>query len=593
MSTVLAGVFLLGVLVFVHELGHFWVAKATGVRVLTFSLGFGPRLFGFRRGDTDYRVSLVPLGGYVRMYGDDPTEEVPEEERDRSFLHKAIPQKSAIAFAGPFANFLLPVLLFFFLFVGTEQVPTARIGTVFPGEPAATAGLVAGDRILSIDGAAVADFTEVQEKIEVNPGVVRTVEVERGGDILSLQITPRAEKPIDPLQGDAPVGRVGIMPAVRLPFIAVAPGSPAAQAGLLSGDRIEQINGAPVASIEEAMAALAANPSAAWQLQVRSGALPAPRLLPVGHPDEADAEAPEAAAEQVRTVDLPPVEEAAAPAGEAAQLARSGVTEDELAAPALAQTLADTRERVAEALAASARLRGIARYDGTLQAIAYESVAERLGVKAGDRVVAVDGQALHIGQALSTQLFADPDGVHVVGLLSTAGVPRLLVFRMEGGKKHGEEDFKSFGVYPAGGLYGAGEMQTRQVGPGEALTRALEKTWGMMRATVRSFGMLLSGKASFSSLGGPITIVSFAGQAAAQGLSRYIELMAFISVNLGIVNLLPVPVLDGGHLLMFAIEGVTRRRLDLKTRERATKIGFFFLLILIVGALVNDFLRLL
>jgi regulator of sigma E protease len=214
MTTLLAGGLLLGVLVFVHELGHFLVAKACGVRVLVFSLGFGPRLFGFRRGDTDYRVSAIPLGGYVRMFGDDVGEEIPEEERHRSFLHKPTLQKSAIAFAGPAANFLLPVALFFALFVGQETTSGTLVGTVVPGEPAAEAGLLPGDRLVEVEGRAVTTFREVQKIVEARPGLETRLVVERDGQRVLLSLVPRGAPSLNPLEQDKELGRVGIMPHV-------------------------------------------------------------------------------------------------------------------------------------------------------------------------------------------------------------------------------------------------------------------------------------------------------------------------------------------------------------------------------------------
>ena len=608
MTTVVAGVFLLGALVFVHELGHFLVAKATGVRVLTFSLGFGPRIFGFTHGDTDYRISVIPLGGYVRMYGDDPGEDVPEQERARSYLHKPVLQKSAIAFAGPFANFLLPIALFFGLLVGSEEIPTSLVGTVVGGEPAATGGMLPGDRIVSIDDEPVTTFAEVQERIERSPERQLTVVVQRGDETHALSITPKAETPVDPLAGSKKVGRVGIMPGSRRPFITVAPGSEAAKQGLQNGDAVESVNGSPVSSWRAFRKAMEAAGNAPITLGVRRHLLSPPQIEPIG--DKKNGQSVTLPQAETLTVVIPgptDVEGDAPGAAEAPasplypyddKFARSGVTRDDLAETALRETMLATQNILAAEIENTRDRRGISSYDGTLQAISLDTVAARLGLKGGDRVVALDGQPLHLGASLNLKLFAAPDDIHVMGVLSKdqengAGLSRLYVFRMEGVKKHGQEDFKILGAYPAGALYNAGELVTQQVGPMEALSRAVSKTADLIVATARSLLMLFTGKVGFSSLGGPLTIVSYAGQAAQQGLSRYIELMAFISVNLGIVNLLPIPVLDGGHLLMFGIEGITRRRLDLKTRERAMKVGLGFLLILIVGALVNDFLRLL
>ena len=133
MSTMAAFVVLLGVLITVHELGHFLVAKACGVKVLQFSIGFGPRLLGFTRGDTEYRIGVLPLGGYVRMFGDDITQDVAPEEQHRAFLYQPYVKKCAIAIAGPVANLLLPIALLFAMFLGTEKVEQPIIGTVVEG----------------------------------------------------------------------------------------------------------------------------------------------------------------------------------------------------------------------------------------------------------------------------------------------------------------------------------------------------------------------------------------------------------------------------------------------------------------------------
>ncbi|MFZ9885866.1 MAG: site-2 protease family protein [Myxococcota bacterium] len=579
MNTLLAGGVLLGVLVFVHELGHFLVAKASGVRVLTFSLGFGPRLFGFRRGETDYRVSIIPLGGYVRMYGDDITEEVPEEERDKSFLHKPTLQKSAIAFAGPAANFLLPVLLFFAVFFGTETVHTALVGTVVPGEPAAQAGLREGDRIVQIGDAPVETFPEVQSLIESSPDTPLRVVIERGTERLSLQVTPKGTPSLNPLEKGERVGRVGIMPHVQQPFVTVAPGSPAAAAGVLTLDRIEAVDGEPVRTQEELLARLDA---------AREGTL---SLSIVVQPLTAAKEGREP---ERRTVTF----ERRSDERPAAYILDEGVekyavTEDELAAPTTAKLVATTRSALEGAAAAVAARGGLSSYEGTLQLVREDTPAHQLGVKAGDLAAIVDGMPVHVGSEVSVRLLGAPDDVHVIGLLGQDGRARVVVFRLEAEKERGREDFKTFGAFPGGGTYSDGETIERSVGVTEALSRAVGETFELIGMTAKSLWMLATLQVSMSSLGGPITIVDLAGQAAERGAKSFVMLMAFISVNLGLVNLLPVPVLDGGHLLMFGIEAVTRQRISAATRERAVKVGFALLMCLVVVSLFNDVLRLL
>src|SRR5688500_18898468 len=184
----------LGFLIFVHEAGHFVVAKLFGVRVLVFSFGFGKRLFGFRHRDTDYRVSIFPLGGYVRMAGDSPEENVagnPDE-----FLSKPKWQRFLILFAGPLMNILIAIVFMAGLaMVGTEQLVTNPIiGEVIPNKPAAKAGLRTGDRIVSIKGEPVNDFEDVRMVVSMNAGTPLPVVYVRDGATKTTTLTPEKEE---------------------------------------------------------------------------------------------------------------------------------------------------------------------------------------------------------------------------------------------------------------------------------------------------------------------------------------------------------------------------------------------------------------
>lgn len=623
MSTLIYGGILLGVLVFVHELGHFLVAKASGVRVLTFSLGFGPRIFGFTKGDTDYRVSAIPLGGYVRMYGDDILEEIPLEEQDKSFLHKPTLQKSAIAFAGPLANFLLPIGLFFFLFLGTETVPGSTVGTVVPGHPAAAAGLEAGDRIVEVAGVPVTTFLEVQKAVEERPAQKTEVVVERDGKRKALVITPDAVPSLHPLKKDEKVGRVGVMPNVQRPFVRALPGTPAAEAGIEPLDEVVVVNGVEVTSLGAYQRALAAAGDTV-ELQIKKQPL---KLLeekgsedgadvvtvtlskPVTEPEpetETDSDSatdsePEPATGPDSETETVAAEEPAAPppapspeparAPDPAADARFAVTAQELEEPAIRERF-DATWRAATKQTQSARF-GLLPYEGSIAKVEEDTPAARLGVAEGDTVLAVDGEPVHVASEVSSRLLTAPDEVHALAMMTAEGELRTLVFRLAPEKQRGREDFKTFGAWPSGDTYSAGVTITRDVGVGAAFTRAVQETGKWIGLTLKSLWMLVTGDVSPKSLGGPITIVRIAGQAAESGLSSFINLMAFISVNLGIVNLLPIPVLDGGHLMMFGIEAVSRQRISLQTRERATKVGFAMLLCLLAVALFNDVLGLL
>ncbi|ADW16997.1 site-2 protease [Desulfobulbus propionicus DSM 2032] len=193
MNSVLSFILVLGVLIFVHELGHFLLAKAFGVRVLKFSLGFGNKLVGKKWGETEYLISAFPLGGYVKMYGEQQEEEVLPEDRHRSFSHKPVWQRFGIVFGGPLFNLLFAVGLFFLLFVVAgmpEPVDSTKIGEVNPESAAAQAGLKAGDAVLSINGKPTTSWEHVSEAIRDSQGNEVTLVVLREGQELTIGAKP-------------------------------------------------------------------------------------------------------------------------------------------------------------------------------------------------------------------------------------------------------------------------------------------------------------------------------------------------------------------------------------------------------------------
>lgn len=174
-------VVLLGGLIFVHELGHFLFAKLFNVKVLKFSIGFGPKLFAFTRGETEYRLALLPLGGYVKMAGDDPSQPLDASDAGRNYLEQAPHRRALIALAGPAFNLLFPLILYFAIFLAPRELPSTRVGYVVPGRPAAVAGVQVGDRIVAVDGQPANDFADLKELIEAKPGQPLALTLDRGG----------------------------------------------------------------------------------------------------------------------------------------------------------------------------------------------------------------------------------------------------------------------------------------------------------------------------------------------------------------------------------------------------------------------------
>lgn len=221
-----AYVFLITVVVFFHELGHFAVARWCGVRVETFSIGFGPEIIGwFDRKGTRWKISWVPFGGYVKFFGDADAASIPDREkllwlsaaeRMIAFPHKPLFQRAAIVAAGPVANFLLAVVIFAtFLFIfGHASIP-ARVGSVTPHSPAETAGIKKGDLIRSINGETITEFDRLPEIVSLSAGQNLAIGIERGGRQLLIHATPRLLHVNDPLQGEANVVALGVHPEAR------------------------------------------------------------------------------------------------------------------------------------------------------------------------------------------------------------------------------------------------------------------------------------------------------------------------------------------------------------------------------------------
>jgi regulator of sigma E protease len=208
---ILWAVLVLGVLIFVHELGHFLVAKRAGVSVLKFSLGFGPKIAGFTRGGTEYLLSAIPLGGYVKMLGEDPKEEVADLER--SFSAKPIGWRSLIILAGPGSNFLLAIAIFWVVFMVGVPTLTTKVGEVMEGFPAREAGLLRGDRIVAIEGQPIEKWEELAKQIHQSPGRPVRLTVEREGQRFDLAVAPKATKQKNLFGEEQEIGLLGIAPA--------------------------------------------------------------------------------------------------------------------------------------------------------------------------------------------------------------------------------------------------------------------------------------------------------------------------------------------------------------------------------------------
>src|SRR5690606_13818314 len=252
---------LVGVLVAIHEFGHFVAAKLLDFKVTRFSIGFGQPLVRLRGGETEYQIALVPLGGYVRILGEDPGDAIPPEDRGRAFSQKPLWQRLVVVFAGPAASFLLPVIIYFVAFAGERELPAAVVGDVVAGSPAARAGFEPGDRVLSIAGEEVRYWEDVEAMVEQRVGHQLRFRLRRGGRVVERDVAPVVVTGSGPGGERTREGWIGITQAPFPPQVGILdPASPAGRAGLQTGDIIASADGRAVGTWTELRRELAAAP---------------------------------------------------------------------------------------------------------------------------------------------------------------------------------------------------------------------------------------------------------------------------------------------------------------------------------------------
>ncbi len=434
MTTLLAFAFVLGVLVFVHELGHFLAAKRVGIRVLKFQLGFNPTIASFRRGDTEYSIGALPLGGYVKMAGEQP-EEIERDadgevvKRDDEFLSKSKWQRFQVLIMGPVMNLITAVLLLALVLYQGADIPTyvdqvPVVGAVAQGSPAAKSDVKPGDRILSVAEHAVDTWDQFAMAIGTRPDRDVRLGLVRDGKEISRTVDPVADKRFG-------IGDIGVLPNVHPHLGTISPGEPADRAGLKPGDVILSIDGQPII----------------FSFQLRD--------VIAKHP------------EQKMMVSIQ----------------RNGGTQDLAVTPARHGTIG------------------------------------WLGV-----------------------------------------VP------MDDTRSYKPGPFEAVGMSFNKNVEGAGLI--------------FQTLWG-----------LFTRETSPKQLMGPVAIAQLSGESAQLGWIALVSLMASLSLNLGLLNLMPIPILDGGHIFIMALEGLARRDFSIRVKEKMLLAGFVLILMLMVTVIYNDLTR--
>ncbi len=565
-------VFFLGGLIFVHELGHFLVAKALGVKVLRFSIGFGPRAFGFQKGETEYWLAVFPLGGYVKMAGDvgeDPQNVAPGD-RGRGYLDQAPWRRLAISFAGPVMNLVFPAFVYLALAVAENgtPVPGPFIGTVAPGSPAAVAGLRAGDRILSVASPGGAErplrrFGDLRDVVAPHPEEPLVFRVLRdGAELPPLTIVPSLDLDRNPIE-TVRRGVLGVS-ATHAPAL-VAPVRPGAAGTLEPFDLVVSAGGRPVRHVGELERAVAAAGCGPLDLEVI-------RERPLAMPGA--------------TLSLP-------------------------SAVALAAVpTCDAEKRPAFRPADPALSTFIA-------AVEPGSPAERAGLRRGDAIASVNGKpvlSFRDINALSAEFLPQPSApgpavrvepgqaeprVEVRLGLADGREVVLAAARERFVDELTREDRQRWvlGFHPdRRRLVDAAALMVEQVPIARSAPEMVAYAWDQLstvvRLTVKGIAKLFTGQISFKTVGGPLMLFSIASEAAEEGWSSFLFQMALISVNLAFMNLLPIPVLDGGNIAQALLEAVTRRPMSARARLVAQGVGLALLFTLMLFVFKNDIVRL-
>lgn len=509
-------VIFLGPLVFFHELGHFFFARFFGVRVEVFSIGFGPKIFKKKWGDTEYAISIIPLGGYVKMFGDDPfnKDAIPEEERAHSFTHKSKWARFWIVMGGPLANFILAFVIFFSLLLVGEKLPEIKLGHIPQDSVLYTSGLRTGDVITKINNSDVYNPADLMVD-----GELSKITVKRLDNLVDLDVN---------FKGMGLLDEIVKYPAILKRPVIVD----------LSGNRFFISNTKGEINLNQSIEELGSVVNGTYYLY------PA---------------AKEADFTEVQMADL----------------------EKEVVLSMSATNYDEFLKALAE--------KGYRTLDLEVKSVNMGSPADKAGIKSGDIFVSVNDKNIFSFEEVRATLQKTTDPSVQVGIYKNGELQKVEVTpeisTIEG------QTVKLIGVYSLIEGIPSKLVQTKSQGFFASIPTALYRTWDSMKKTLDGFVKLITNQVSLKAIGGPLSIGKVAHDSFNTSITYFFQLMALISVNLGIINLFPIPVLDGGHIMFIGLEIINRGPLSRRKMEFAQQIGMALLLMLMVGAIFNDVTR--
>ncbi len=542
-------ILLLGILVFIHEFGHFYVAKLCGMKVKTFSIGMGPKLFKFTRGETEYALSLIPFGGYVNIMGQDPQEDVPEEEKHRSFSRMSLLKRFAVVIAGPAANFILTFFVFWLLFSKGFLSPSATIHFVHPNSPAAQAGVVAGDKVLSIQSAQfqqnVRELSDLQRFLKTSKEESFQLKIEREGKVLDLSLQGELGKMSDSLTG---IDRESVtLPGIEFqsypPIFSAHKKSELLKKYPKSFFIVESYKTGEAKTDIDSIYQL----EKAWKQSIEQKQ----NLSLIVH--FLDAKNEKETGPETIEIGIPPSKDLNAYGFIPAHLMLTQILEG--------------------------------------------SAASKLGLQKGDIIKELNKQPIWTFNQFKNRLqevAASHESLNLKwirdGQLKEGSFTPQYVENENPITQVKEKKFQLGAMF-----VGIGEASFEKVkakGFVDGIQLAAMKTWNMSAAILESFVFLATGKVSMKAMGGPVMIGKIAGESLKLGFDTFMKMLAFISLNLCILNLMPLPVLDGGHIVLFAIEGIIRRPIPYKIIEGWATVGAFMLIGLALFVTFNDLSKL-
>lgn len=535
LSNIIPFTILISILVFVHELGHFAVARWCGVKVEVFSIGFGKKILSYVKGDTTYCISLIPFGGYVKMFGEQGGEDVPEDQKNVSFTHKKVWQRMAIVVAGPLMNLFFAVLVFAGIAYKGEEARTPRIAEVQEESYAEKSGLKSQDLIVSADGQQVKTYDDFQKILNSKIGSTVQLDLLRDDQTqqnISFEVTSMTNP--NPFSLQKNIGQIeGIVPYAKGTLVAIKPDSLAFRFGIRTGDEIVKI-----------------------QDRKATGWKSLNSLLSSQGPFEVVVE----------------------------------------------RTIHDKKEKLKIEISnidktsiTSLEQFGIESPDLYLEQVVKGSPADKAGLQKYDKLIQIDDLEIQSWEQILNKIksYSGDEALTVKVLRDGTEIIKKITPQMTSQMTlQGKEDKRyTVGIISMVNLAQPETIHVSADNIFSAINKGWERSVDISVMTVMSFVKLFQGEVSHKNIGGMISIGKAAKDSYQMGAQAFFMTMGILSISLFILNLLPVPVLDGGHLVFYTIELIKGSPLSGKKLEIAHRVGFALLMGLMVLALFNDFTK--